>query len=323
MAFNLADLIDPDALRGNEPGLAQPNFGPLPDFSPDFSQQGPGPDDYTPDRSFGNVLRDVLGTFGDALIMRDGGQPVYTPNREQRKYSRALGDDFAQNPLAAIRRLQQAGFGQQAQQMQGQIIDREKTAAQIAAQEALVRQRDAQVAKAQNYGTQQLAQLAQGVTDQASLDAARARNDEIIARYGLDPSVGLPTIYDPASIASYIKQGISPYQTGQLDLGDRRITSNEEIQTANREERARAADQRSSDTRRAQDITATTQRAGQASRADTAVTVAGMRQSDRKGRAGSNPLAGAPPAPAANNRPLMKGGEIVAISRNGKWELVK
>lgn len=50
------------------------------------------------------TLRDVLGTFGDALLIGSGNKPIYAPVREQEKLSDAMAG-FTQNPQAAAERL--------------------------------------------------------------------------------------------------------------------------------------------------------------------------------------------------------------------------
>lgn len=52
------------------------------------------------------VLRDILGTLGDAFLVQGGADAVYQPRREKEKEADAMAG-FSRNPLRAIERLAQ------------------------------------------------------------------------------------------------------------------------------------------------------------------------------------------------------------------------
>ena len=216
---------------GEEP-LAQPDQGGLVNQIAALfgNQQAPeidhtGGNHYTPDRSFLNIARDVAGTFGDALMMRDGMQPQYQQNRIQRKTARAMGNDFATNPLAAIQRLQEAELPQEAQALDARRLAQDAVRQQQRASESLINQRNAQSERYRNAGVQLLSQLSQGINSQETLDAARARGDSIMARFGLDEAFALPEVYSPENIATWRSMGLTPYQSGQLEQGAQRTAA--------------------------------------------------------------------------------------------------
>ena len=101
------------------------------------------------------TLRDVLGILGDALT----GRPTYSTIRRQEKfgdilagkYQDNLEESFAQNPLLAIQRLAEEGYGKEAadllQQVQANEIANRRAAATEGREERMARQSDVTVEK--------------------------------------------------------------------------------------------------------------------------------------------------------------------------------
>lgn len=54
------------------------------------------------------TLRDIIGTVGDAFLINEGADPIYSKRRQQERESDALAG-FTDNPLAAAERLAAAG----------------------------------------------------------------------------------------------------------------------------------------------------------------------------------------------------------------------
>lgn len=85
------------------------------DFDEDFGSE------YAPKEHKGRfgtkgVLRDILGTLGDAFLVQGGADAMYAPQREKEKAADAMAG-FSRNPLKAIERLARDGFVEEAQKM--------------------------------------------------------------------------------------------------------------------------------------------------------------------------------------------------------------
>lgn len=65
------------------------------------------------------TARNILGVLGDAFLTQAGHKPRYAETRDREKMSDALGgsQDFMSNPLEAIRKLNAAGYPEQAQEL--------------------------------------------------------------------------------------------------------------------------------------------------------------------------------------------------------------
>lgn len=65
------------------------------------------------------TARNILGVLGDAFLTQAGHKPIYAEARDREKMSDALGgsQDFMTNPLAAIKKLNDAGYPEQAQEL--------------------------------------------------------------------------------------------------------------------------------------------------------------------------------------------------------------
>ena len=71
------------------------------------------------------TLRDVLGLLGDSYLMVNGRNPYYAGIRRQElasdqlagRYQNNEEENFINNPLLAIQRLAESGFGEQAQSL--------------------------------------------------------------------------------------------------------------------------------------------------------------------------------------------------------------
>lgn len=65
------------------------------------------------------TLRDILGIVGDGFLVQSGNKAVYQPRREQEQMADAMYG-FTDNPLQAIERLNAAGYGKEAAELQEQ-----------------------------------------------------------------------------------------------------------------------------------------------------------------------------------------------------------
>lgn len=62
------------------------------------------------------TLRDILGTIGDSFLVQSGNNPMYYQQMQSEKRAAAM-EDFVNNPLEAVKRMSQAGFGEEARKM--------------------------------------------------------------------------------------------------------------------------------------------------------------------------------------------------------------
>lgn len=83
--------------------------------------------------------RDILGTLGDAMLIHTGNNPLYTPQKRNEQLGQAM-QGFVDNPLAAIKEMAGAGFGEQAREAYNDFlknrIEESKAKATIASQTA-------------------------------------------------------------------------------------------------------------------------------------------------------------------------------------------
>lgn len=174
------------------------------------------------------TLRNILGLLGDSYLMVNGRNPYYAPIRRQELVSDQLagryqdneGENFINNPLLAIQRLAEVGYGDQAQSLYKDYTQNEATKAaqaQAAAQLARQNARDDQLAKQGNITAQKnfiegvLSKLYAGVTDEASLAAANQWAAPKLA------ALGLTGYRLPGSVQAAKQFGIQPYQRERLE----------------------------------------------------------------------------------------------------------
>lgn len=205
------------------------------------------------------TLRDILGYVGDAFLMNAGQKAIYGPGRQQERVSDAIGTDFADNPEAAVQRLYEAGFADEAQEFQKNLI-----AQQIARQkaEAEAKYKGAQTS---GQGYENLGHLFSAATPEtfpALLEIAKRR----AAGYGIDEGE-LPADYEASKTF-----GLDPYRRNRLeqfdeegDLRERNVNDQISDRAARRGLTARGQDltdrrtrdiagQRDATTRRGQDM---------------------------------------------------------------------
>lgn len=181
------------------------------------------------------TLRDVLGLIGDSYLMANGRNPYYAPIRRGEiasaemagRYQDNAEENFINNPLLAIQRLAESGYGEQAQALY-QDYTKNKMAENAAAlgEARLNRQelRDAQLAKQGDTTAQKnfiegvLSKLYAGVGDEASLAMANRWAESKLAGLGLE-GYRLPKNLKEAS-----RFGIQPYQQERLEDFDRGLS---------------------------------------------------------------------------------------------------
>jgi hypothetical protein len=244
MAINLAALLQgvEEPLIPPAPPGYPPNTRPL---SMDMPPQAVAPQETvaTPEQEsevkalypiqhkglFGvkGTLRDVLGLLGDSYLMVNGRNPYYAPIRRGEKYGDILAgkyinnaeENFINNPLLAIQRLVEEGFGQEAASLYQNHVKNEAAKQQAALNEArLSRQeaRDAQLAlqgeasRGKNL-QETIARTYSGITDQNTLDQFNAM---LASRLKGTTLEGHPL---PRTVQEAQRYGIQPYQQQRLE----------------------------------------------------------------------------------------------------------
>lgn len=174
------------------------------------------------------TLRDVLGLLGDSYLMVNGRNPYYAGIRRQElasdqlagRYQNNEEENFINNPLLAIQRLAESGYGEQAQSLYQDYTKNKAAEAQAALGQAqLARQnaRDDQLAKQGDTTAQKnfiegvLSKLYAGVSDEASLALANKWAESKLAGLGLE-GYRLPKNLKEAG-----RFGIQPYQQQRLE----------------------------------------------------------------------------------------------------------
>lgn len=233
---NWQEQIDPSVLRP----VAGPQVTPEPSNVSSVSQDIQGTEDtvkalekFQHKGLFGvkGTLRDVLGILGDSLT----GRMTYSTARRDERYGDILAgkyvnneeENFINNPLLAIQRLGEEGFGQEAAALYQDYVKNEQAKQAAALNEARLGSqelRNAQLAKqgdiaAQDKAINVISRLITGARSQQELDALRGPAEAYLRRAGLvDPDTGqlvspLPTKYGEGSRT----WGIQPYQAERLE----------------------------------------------------------------------------------------------------------
>lgn len=197
------------------------------------------------------TLRDILGLLGDSYLMANGRDPYYSPIRRGEiasaqlagRYQNNEEENFINNPLLAIQRLAEEGYGDQAQSLYKDYTQNEATkAAQAQAKAQLARQneRDDQLAKQGDVTAQKnfiegvLTKLYAGVSDEASLSAA---NQWAGSKLG---PLGLTGFRLPGSLSEAKRFGIQPYQQQRLEDFDEGLDISQQNANANSQRAATA-----------------------------------------------------------------------------------
>lgn len=197
------------------------------------------------------TLRNILGLLGDSYLMANGRDPYYSNIRRQElasdqlagRYQDNEGENFINNPLLAIQRLAEVGYGDQAQSLYKDYTQNEATKAaqaQAAAQLARQNARDDQLAKQGNITAQKnfiegvLTKLYAGVSDEASLSAA---NQWAGSKLG---ALGLEGYRLPGTLSEAKRFGINPYQQQRLEDFDEGLGISQQNANANSQRAATA-----------------------------------------------------------------------------------
>ena len=253
MAINLATLLQsvpglsdaPTPPQGWEklvdPSVLQPMAGPqvAPETAPSVSQDTQGTEDISAKGLekiqhkgiFGvkGTLRDILGILGDSLT----GNMTYSKGRRQEKYGDILAgkyqdnaeENFMNNPLLAIQRLGEEGFGAEAAELaqqhykneqakQAALLNEKRLARQenrddvMAAEGEVRRQKGIQDIAARTYG---------GIQDEETLRQFNERFGPILEKNGLG------YIPLPKNLKEARGWGIDTYRSNVLEDKDRSL----------------------------------------------------------------------------------------------------
>lgn len=174
----------------SDPGIspARPPLPPLTDSR--VAPQGEALKELIPRQGmFGTkgVLRDILGTLGDAFLVQSGNKAVYQPQRQQEKMGSAMLE-FSKDPMAAAERLAAQGFPEQAQAMMEYAGNQQLKKAQT---QSLADTRDSQIASRKEKLTNDLANYAARMFANADtpekLQIAKDAVQNRMLRAGVDP----------------------------------------------------------------------------------------------------------------------------------------
>lgn len=133
------------------------------------------------------TARDILGVLGDAFLTQAGRNTVYEPQRDREQIAQALGgsEDFISNPLAAIKKLNDAGYPEQAQELYKQ------------------------------YATLQISQNSKGA--QAALDQARLENERSRG-YGILGAMADPRSLNEKTFDAMVPIMVAKAQRSGIDI---------------------------------------------------------------------------------------------------------
>lgn len=257
------------------------------------------------------TLRDVLGVLGDTYLIANGRDPLYGPTRRRERASAEMAgryqdnaeESFINNPLLAIQRLAESGYGDQARELYQDYTKNEAIKSTNLLNEArLNRQelRDAQLAKQGDVKAQADLQKILGTTYGAIKDQSVLDQFNVWARKRLDDA-GLEGIPLPKNVEEAARYGIQPYQGQRLEQFEEGL-----------ENQRRGQDISSSTQRRGQDVSAATQRRGQDIRSSDI-----RRGQDMRGSGGrSRPIV--PPRAPKGKGDRIGNGSATFISPDGK-----
>lgn len=185
------------------------------------------------------TLRDILGILGDGLT----GRMTYSTARRGERYGDILAgkyvnneeENFINNPLLAIQRLGEEGFGQEAASLYQDYVKNEAAKQQAALNEARLSSqeaRDAQLAllrEATRGKTIQetLAKTYSGISDQTTLDQFNAMIGPRLKGTLLE---GHPL---PRTVKEAQRYGIQPYQQQRLEDFDEGLDISQQNANAN------------------------------------------------------------------------------------------
>lgn len=260
------------------------------------------------------TLRDILGILGDSLT----GNMVYSKARHGEKYGDILAgkyvdneeENFVNNPLLAIQRLGEEGFGAEAANLYQDYVKNEATKQTAALNEARLKRQELrddvlaeEGAVRKQKGIQDIAARTYGgIQDEDTLRQFNERFAPILEKNGLGH---IPL---PKNLQEARGWGIDTYRSNVLEDKD-----------LDRGQRGEIADQRVGATIRGQNMSAETSRRGQDIRSEDTRRGQDMRGKPKKANSpvGSVPSM-IPPAPRRANDRITGPGGIRLVSPDGK-----
>lgn len=328
---NWQEMVDPNVYTQPTAG---PQLAPEPQAPPAVYEGPPigvsGKDPIRNKGMFGvkGTLRDILGVLGDGLTGRNN----YSQLRQQEKFGNILAgkyednmeESFAQNPMLAIQRLAEEGYGKEAADLLQQVQANEIANRRVSAQEAReTRTAAAQIPAAVQKTIGVVSSLLSNVRSDAEYQRIRGTAANFLRNTGkelgnedlIDLANTLPVSYED----SLNRWGIQQYQSNRLDDFD-----------ADRSSREGIASERVGATIRGQDVSASTQRRGQDIRSADTRRGQDLRGT-KKGKAptsGNSPMADIPsmipPAPRKPGDRIVGPNGMTLVSPDGKrWTTPK
>lgn len=176
------------------------------------------------------VLGDVLGHVMDIFLVNAGLKPEYTQRVQQAKYADALGD-FENDPQGAVNRLSQAGYIDQAQTLQNNLVHQqyETVEEQKDRQDMIIKQltKPADLAKAASAGAQTFFSQASTATPRNAV-AMNAMIRKRVSQIDPDLLTGFPDpkdYPDPKDLAKEMNNwSLSGMSVGTKYAADQRAT---------------------------------------------------------------------------------------------------
>lgn len=202
------------------------------------------------------TFRDILGTIGDALSEGTGGDAIYRKQRQNEKYADAIGGDL-EDPTNAIDRLQQAGFGKEAQEL---FDAHQKRQLEIAKYGSEAAYKKAQLYEKGRANLGALLSTADARTFPALLEIAKRR----AGSYGVEEGE-LPTTAEAAKtwgLDPYRRERVEDFDEAQ-ELRERNVEDQIKDRSARRGLTARGQDIASSDRRYSTNAASSDRRRGQ------------------------------------------------------------
>lgn len=216
----VAETVDPNDIVVNSANQEVPAAPPAPPpmGNREFLEEAMQANQNAPQRQgmFGTkgTLRDILGIVGDAFLMQSGNKAIYNPVRQQEKMGDAM-TGYTADPLAAIERLSQAGFGDQAAELHKQYTAGEN--ARIVAAQAAEKERRIKMADGIKLYAQALSGMGKDNYDIETLNG-------IATEYGLPSGFMAPTEYDPKFASRMVAYGTPRTTQINESLGRDRLT---------------------------------------------------------------------------------------------------
>ena len=297
--------------NGNSMMSQAPSPQQAPVQEPELTVSGKDPIEHKGLFGVKGTLRDILGLLGDTYLIANGRDATYGPTRRREKASAEMAgryqdnaeESFINNPLLAIQRLAESGYGDQARELYQDYTKNEAIKSTNLLNEArLNRQelRDAQLAKQGDVRAQKDLQETLSRTFAAINDESVLQQFLPIARKRLD-ALGMADEPLPRNLQEAARYGIDPYRSQRLEDFDEGLSN-----------QRRGQDISAGTQRRGQDISAATQRRGQDMRSSDT-----RRGQDMRGSGGrSRPVV--PPRAPKGKGDRIGNGSVTFVSPDGK-----